>query len=181
MEWASCRLTREETGAPSEVWRSIMRDLTTDCQAEWDRFRNHALEKNSIFDCPSVGDTSAHSDQDAGQAVISWTQHNRQLHKFIATYSRVWHSDKLIASVDASFYWIITKHRDLTATTCFVVCFNGKSCEQKNFNKMQIWENPPRTPQWHCQADIWGSAKMFDFRRATVFLFGTPLLKAQSD
>ena len=26
-----------------------------------------------------------------------------------------------------------------------------------------------------------GGAKMFDFRRATVFLFGTPLLKARND
>jgi len=26
-----------------------------------------------------------------------------------------------------------------------------------------------------------GGAKMFDFRQATVFLFGTPFLKAQND
>jgi len=28
---------------------------------------------------------------------------------------------------------------------------------------------------------IWGGGKMLDFRRATAFLFGTPLLKAQND
>jgi len=34
--------------------------------------------------------------------------------------------------------------------------------------------------QWRSQAKI-GEAKIFNFMRATVFLFGTPLLKAQKD
>jgi len=35
--------------------------------------------------------------------------------------------------------------------------------------------------QWWSQPEHIDGAKMFDFRRATVFLFGTPFLKAQND
>ena len=34
--------------------------------------------------------------------------------------------------------------------------------------------------QWRSQPKFWG-ADVFDFRQATVFLFGTPLLKPQND